>query len=92
MPTVSRQPTLAGFDELAADEMAELAGEPAAEAASVPARECGSAESPDLTGKTVYVVDSHSLIYQVFHALPEMSGPSGQPVARCRDLCATCST
>jgi DNA polymerase-1 len=33
-----------------------------------------------LTGKTVYVVDSHSLIYQVFHALPEMTGPSGQPV------------
>ena len=24
---------------------------------------------PDLTGKTVYVVDSHSLIFQVFHAL-----------------------
>src|SRR5688572_8861735 len=33
-----------------------------------------------LVGKTVYVVDSHSLIYQVFHALPEMSGPNGQPV------------
>jgi DNA polymerase-1 len=32
------------------------------------------------TAKTVYLVDSHSLIYQVFHALPEMSGPSGQPV------------
>ena len=30
--------------------------------------------------QTVYLVDSHSLIYQVFHALPEMSGPSGQPV------------
>ncbi|HTN75383.1 MAG TPA: 5'-3' exonuclease H3TH domain-containing protein, partial [Pirellulaceae bacterium] len=29
---------------------------------------------------TVYVVDSHSLIYQVFHAVPEMSSPSGQPV------------
>ena len=33
-----------------------------------------------LSGKTVYVVDCHSLIYQVFHALPEMSSPSGQPV------------
>jgi DNA polymerase-1 len=31
-------------------------------------------------GQTVYLVDAHSLIYQVFHALPEMSGPSGQPV------------
>src|SRR5262249_34840277 len=37
-------------------------------------------QHPNLAGKTVYVVDSHSLIYQVFHALPEMSGPSGQPV------------
>ncbi|MEQ8784998.1 MAG: DNA polymerase I [Pirellulaceae bacterium] len=34
----------------------------------------------DLTGKTVYVVDSHSLIYQVFHAMPDMSSPTGQPV------------
>jgi DNA polymerase-1 len=33
-----------------------------------------------LTGKTVFGVDAHSLIYQVFHALPEMSGPAGQPV------------
>ncbi|MCE9529068.1 MAG: DNA polymerase I, partial [Planctomycetales bacterium] len=34
----------------------------------------------DLAGKSVYIVDSHSLIYQVFHAMPEMTGPSGQPV------------
>ncbi len=34
-----------------------------------------------LQGQTVWVVDSHSLIYQVFHALPEMSSPSGEPVA-----------
>ena len=33
-----------------------------------------------LAGKKVYLVDAYSLIYQVFHALPEMSGPSGQPV------------
>ena len=33
-----------------------------------------------LSGKSVYIVDSHSLIYQVFHAMPEMTGPSGQPV------------
>src|SRR5688572_19618662 len=30
--------------------------------------------------ETVYVVDAHSLIYQVFHAMPDMSSPSGQPV------------
>ncbi len=34
----------------------------------------------DLTGRTVFVIDSHSLIYQVFHALPEMTSPTGQPV------------
>ena len=33
-----------------------------------------------LQGQSVYVLDAHSLIYQVFHALPEMSGPAGQPV------------
>ena len=35
----------------------------------------------DLSGKTVYVIDAHSLIYQVFHALPEMTSPAGLPVA-----------
>jgi DNA polymerase-1 len=34
-----------------------------------------------LAGKTVYIVDSMSLIFQVFHALPEMTGPRGEPVA-----------
>ena len=33
-----------------------------------------------LHGKTVYVVDAHSLIYQVFHALPDMTSPEGEPV------------
>jgi len=28
----------------------------------------------------VYVVDAHSLIHQVFHALPEMTSPAGEPV------------
>lgn len=27
----------------------------------------------------VYLIDSHSLIYQVFHAVPMMTGPAGQP-------------
>lgn len=34
-----------------------------------------------LTGKTVVLVDSHSLIYQIFHALAPMSSPTGMPVA-----------
>lgn len=44
----------------------------------------------DLTGKTVYVIDSNSLIFQVFHAIPEMTSPGGGPVNAvygfCRDL------
>ncbi len=31
----------------------------------------------DLTGKLVIVVDSHSLIYQVYHAIAEMTSPAG---------------
>ena len=33
-----------------------------------------------LADKTVWVIDAHSLIHQVFHALPEMSSPRGEPV------------
>ena len=35
----------------------------------------------DLRGKEVWIVDSHSLIFQVFHAIKPMTGPAGQPVA-----------
>lgn len=53
-----------------------------------------AAEAPrppeSLEGKTVYVVDAHSLIHQVFHALPEMTSPQGEPVGAvfgfCRDV------
>src|SRR5207253_2947994 len=31
------------------------------------------------TNPTLYLIDAHSLIFQVFHALPEMSSPSGLP-------------
>jgi DNA polymerase-1 len=34
----------------------------------------------DIKGWDVYVVDAHSLIFQVFHALPEMSSPRGEQV------------
>jgi len=33
-----------------------------------------------LEESVVYVIDSYALIYQLFFALPPMSGPSGQPV------------
>jgi DNA polymerase-1 len=28
---------------------------------------------------TLYILDAYSLIYQVFHAIPSMTGPAGQP-------------
>ena len=34
----------------------------------------------NLKGLSVWVVDAHALIYQVFHVMSEMTGPSGQPV------------
>lgn len=40
-----------------------------------------SLQSPaSLQGQTVWAIDAHSLIHQVFHAMPEMAGPRGQPV------------
>lgn len=40
-----------------------------------------SPESEELfRGKRVFVVDAHSLIHQLFHALPEMTSPDGRPV------------
>ncbi|MEM6366645.1 MAG: 5'-3' exonuclease H3TH domain-containing protein, partial [Planctomycetota bacterium] len=36
---------------------------------------------PDLKDKLVVVVDAHSLIYQVFHALPPMTSGGGLPVS-----------
>jgi DNA polymerase-1 len=37
--------------------------------------------SADLRGKTVFVVDVLSRVYQLFHALPEMTSPQGTPVS-----------
>jgi DNA polymerase I len=57
------------------------------EAPTCPPVGCPAAGQPDspaqptsLAGQTVWVIDGHSLIYQVFHALPEMSSPRGEPV------------
>src|SRR5215468_7754755 len=35
--------------------------------------------SKKLVNGCLYLVDAHSLIFQVFHAIPEMSSPSGLP-------------
>ena len=44
------------------------------------AAETPSPQPESLAGQTVWVVDAHSLIHQVFHAIPDMTSPSGQPV------------
>src|SRR5262245_28483065 len=48
---------------------------PAAEDACPP-----QPQAVDIQGWNVYVVDAYSLIFQVFHALPEMSSPRGEQV------------
>lgn len=73
------QPLLAGFDE-----PEEKPAKPSV--APIPPNVDSSAPPPQpdgpftLAGKKVFLVDAYSLIYQVFHAMPEMTGPSGQPV------------
>jgi DNA polymerase-1 len=37
--------------------------------------------APDLAGRSVWVIDTLSRVYQLFHALPEMTSPQGTPVA-----------
>ncbi len=54
--------------------------------ASVASKSAGPAQASDpgtttLRGQTVYVVDANSLIFQVFHAIPEMTSPRGEPVS-----------
>lgn len=74
MAKTDRQSRLAGFDD-PPDAIPPLPTVKTANSPAAPGPACLS-----LTGKTVYLIDAHSLIYQVFHALPEMSGPTGQPV------------
>ena len=51
---------------------------------------------PALTNKTVWVLDSHAILYQVFHAIPEMTTPDGQAInavyGMTRDLLALMET
>jgi DNA polymerase I len=35
--------------------------------------------APGPAPETLYLVDAHSLIFQVFHAIPEMTSPKGLP-------------
>jgi DNA polymerase-1 len=83
MASSSRQFRLPGWDD---DDSAEPvdAGPPQPEAdSSITA----SAEQPEenvpagpSAGQTIYLVDANNLIFQVFHAIPEMTSPRGEPV------------
>jgi DNA polymerase-1 len=77
MPVENYQRSFTGWSDQSADEAAEAAAEadPTGLAAPVP-----SVEQPSIAGWQVYVVDAHSLIFQVFHALPDMSSPRGEHV------------
>ena len=73
----ARQKCLPGFEPMA------VAPPPAAENVAEAARSAAAPEvvpPESLEGQTVYVVDAHSVIYQVYHALPEMTSPQGEPV------------
>jgi len=67
MPSPSRQKSFDLFDEPSAPQPAE--------------QEPRKPRGADLHGKTVYAIDTHSLIFQLYHALPEMASPRGEPVS-----------
>jgi len=71
----TRQASFAGF-EPETEESAPTSSEPSDSVGSE-----SSADVTDIRGKSVYVIDSHSLIFQVFHAIPEMTSPRGEPVS-----------
>jgi DNA polymerase I len=69
----SQQPTLPGIE---ADEPAIVPSIPTLARQEEPA-----AQPESLEGWNIVAVDAHSLIFQVFHAIPEMTSPHGEPVA-----------
>lgn len=68
--TKVEQPAGAGTSPLVGDNTA----------AAGPAEQSDAASARPFRGKRVFVVDAHSLIHQLFHAIPEMTSPQGQPV------------
>jgi DNA polymerase-1 len=83
----NRQTTLPGMDSPDRDAQPGESGNllPLADGASAqpsPAPAAASAVAPSIRDWTVYVVDAHSLIFQVFHAMlgSELTSPRGEPV------------
>lgn len=87
-----RQPMLSGFDESGDQPTNREATESAAEIASESAKtedaasEVAEVDKADrkpvdtLSGRRIYVIDAFSLIYQLYFAMPNLTGPKGQPV------------
>ncbi len=77
MAQQSRQQSLPGFEpevsQSPCGKHTDMSSEPLISRTATPPPE-------SLAGQTVWVIDAHSLIYQVFHALPEMTSPGGEPV------------
>src|SRR6266567_1373968 len=90
MPKSKRQQSLPGWeDEQSPPDVAvwdaSAAGDPNSPPWEEPNPTVAATNAPlpppdNLRGKSVWVIDSFSLIFQVFHALPEMTSPGGQPV------------
>ncbi len=66
-------------DETPREAAVGVAEEPSGCAAVCPT---GPPEIPatSLAGQSVWIIDANSLIFQVFHAIPEMTSPRGEPV------------
>ncbi len=72
-----QQPSLPGFDE---PEETPAKAAPGGFSTEPVICRTGTRPPDDLTGQVVWVVDAHNLIHQLFHALPEMTSPRGEPV------------
>ena len=80
MPKPKRQLALDGFESHEEQKPpADPHGKKTHPATDLP-KDKQKTDSNVLKGRTVYVVDSHSLIFQVFHAIGEMTNPQGEPV------------
>ena len=85
MPVDNYQRSFTGWSEEAADEAAAVAAEADPTGIAQPRRRAAAgdhttAKPSSIEGWRVYVVDAHSLIFQVFHALPDMTSPRGEHV------------
>jgi DNA polymerase-1 len=87
MAKAARQTLLPGMDPQPSDPAPQQAAPAASaeqppEVPQLPTHSLPAADAPaSLAGQSVWVVDANSLIFQVFHALPEMTSPQGEPVS-----------